>query len=359
MNILDTNNLKQYLLLALILILALTLGWQLYPFFPGLLGAVTLYILLRQYYFRLTVIYNWKKWVTALVFILGAMLVFMLPLVALMQVLMPRITGFLGDPAQASNMLTAFLTRLHSFAPQLNITEVQISNFAQRLTGVLPTVLGATANMLTNMVLSFFLLYFMLVDGRKMERTIQKYTPLRNDNIDNIWDATRNMVVSNAIGIPLLAACQAVVAIFGYYIFGVESYILWGVLTGIFSVVPIVGTALVWVPLCLYLLAVGKTGSGLGLIAYSVLITGTVDNLLRFTILRKLGDVHPVITALGIIVGIPLFGFMGFIFGPLLLSYLLLLIKIYRVEFSPADTHLAAVENPSPLTTTTDPPPQT
>jgi predicted PurR-regulated permease PerM len=99
--------------------------------------------------------------------------------------------------------------------------------------------------------------------------------------------------------------------------------------------VPIIGTAVVWVPLCIYLYAIGNSAQATGLLLYSIVITGSVDNILRFTILKKLGDVHPIITALGIIVGIPLFGFMGFIFGPLLISYLLLLVKIYRVEFSP------------------------
>ena len=73
---------------------------------------------------------------------------------------------------------------------------------------------------------------------------------------------------------------------------------------------------------------------GIGLFLFSVLITGSIDNVLRFTLLKKIGDVHPLITVLGVIVGLPLFGFMGLIFGPLMISYLLLLIKIYRVEFS-------------------------
>ena len=78
----------------------------------------------------------------------------------------------------------------------------------------------------------------------------------------------------------------------------------------------------------------GKSGAATGLLLYSALITVNIDNILRFTLLRKLGDVHPVITVLGIIIGVPLFGFMGLIFGPLLLSYFLLLIRIYQVEFS-------------------------
>lgn len=337
MNILNSDNIKQYLLIALIVALGIALGKQLYAFFPGMLGAVTLYILMRQYYFKLTVVKSWKKWATALLFILVAIIVFVLPVVGMIQVLLPRIAHFFNDTSQLNSILNILTSKLRSISPMLNISQEQISGFTERMTGAVPTVLGATANMLTNALLAFFILYFMLIDGRKMELSIQKYIPLKEKNVDDIWKATRIMVVSNAIGIPVLAACQALVAMLGYYFFGIESFMLWGILTGVFSLVPIVGTAVVWVPLCLYLFASGMSAEGFGLTLYSLIVTGSVDNILRFTLLKKLGDVHPIITALGIIAGVPMFGFMGFIFGPLLLSYLLLLIKIYRVEFSPRE----------------------
>jgi predicted PurR-regulated permease PerM len=116
-------------------------------------------------------------------------------------------------------------------------------------------------------------------------------------------------------------------------IFKVEGALLWGVLTGIFSMLPVVGTAIIYLPMVAYLYATGNGGPATGLLFYSVLVISNVDNVMRFTLLRKLGDVHPVITVLGVMVGVPLFGFMGLIFGPLLISYMLLLIRIYRVEF--------------------------
>jgi predicted PurR-regulated permease PerM len=334
MRVLNTDNLKQYLLIGAIIIFGYTLGRELYEFFPGLLGAITLYILMREQFFYLTVVKNWKKWATAILFIVGAMVVFVFPIVALLQVLLPKFTDFLNDTSQLNTILDTLTKKMQSISPRFSINEEQIRTMVQRATSSVPTVLSATLTMLTNAILAFFILYFMLVDGRKMEYTIQKYMPLKDTNIDDIWQATRTMVISNAIGIPVLGACQAIVAVAGYYIFGIESYVLWGIVTGVFSLVPVIGTAVVWAPLCIYLFAIGHNPQGVGLLLYSLIITGSVDNILRFTILKKLGDVHPIITALGIIVGVPLFGFMGFIFGPLLISYFLLLIKIYRVEFS-------------------------
>lgn len=336
MSVVSSDKLKQYLLIGVIIALAITSGKLLFSFFPGLLGAVTMYILMRKYYFHLTVIKNWKKWIVAALFITGGLVVVTLPFYFLIRVLIPKFTENISN-GQLTNIIETLTQRLKNISPLLSIDQEQVLTLLQNLTSSAPLVLGATFNMLTNTVLSFFLLYFMLTDGRKMEQTLHKYIPLQDNNIDDIWLATHLMVKANAIGIPLLAVAQAIIAALGYKIFGINSYILWGVLTGVCSVVPIVGTAVIWVPLCIYLIASGNLGYGIGLAIYSLLITGTVDNILRFTILKRLGDVHPVITALGIIIGIPLFGFMGFIFGPLLISLMLLLIKIYRIEFSSND----------------------
>src|SRR5689334_22200170 len=105
MNILNSDNLKQYLLIGLIITLTITVGSQLYSFFPGLLGAITLYILMREYFFKLTVIKNWKKWATALLFILVAIIAFVLPLILMVQVLLPKFTTFIKD-GQLSSILT-------------------------------------------------------------------------------------------------------------------------------------------------------------------------------------------------------------------------------------------------------------
>ncbi len=338
---LSAESLKQYLLLAVIVLLIIVLGWQVLVFMPGVLGAITMYILMRERFFRLTVIKDWKKWVTASLFIAVAVVVFVLPIALCAQLMVPKFYAIIHDPARLDVLLDQLSGKLQNIAPRLKIDDEQVKAWGQNAAASVPGLLSETASALTNLVLAFFLLYFMLVDGRKMERKIQRFLPLREENIDDVWDATRVMVISNAIGIPVLALGQAVVAGISYWIFGVEAPLIWAIVTGIFSVLPVLGSAIVWLPLSLYLMVSNHLAEGIGLLVYSVVITASIDNVLRFTILKKLGDVHPVITVFGIMVGVPLFGFMGLIFGPLLISYLLLLIKIYRVEFSARNTRPA------------------
>jgi len=89
----------------------------------------------------------------------------------------------------------------------------------------------------------------------------------------------------------------------------------------------------IWFPLVVLMYARGDNLQGMGLLLYSAIVTGNVDYLSRITLMRKIGKMHPVLTILGVIFGLGLFGFMGFIFGPLLFSYFILLIKIYTIEF--------------------------
>lgn len=334
MELLNRENLKQIGLISLIVILGLNILGEFSAFIPGALGAATLYILLRHFYLYLILKKKWKPWVAATTFIIGSMVVFVLPVFFLIQALAPKLNALLGQTSHIQEMLTTLSANMANAGIPIKLNTEQVGKLLEKISSTAPAALGATANMLTNTVLAFFFLYFMLVQGKEMEYAIKRFLPLKETNVDDIWKSTRTMVNANAIGIPVLAICQGIVAIIGYWIFGVESYIFWGMLTGVFSVVPLVGCALVWAPICIYMGATGQTAAALGLGIYSFVITGGIDNVLRFTILKKLGDVHPVITTIGIIIGVPMFGFMGFIFGPLLVSYLLLLIKIYRVEFS-------------------------
>jgi predicted PurR-regulated permease PerM len=99
------------------------------------------------------------------------------------------------------------------------------------------------------------------------------------------------------------------------------------------SMIPVIGTTIVWLGLCIFLFASGDTGYAIGLLIYGVAIVANVDNVFRMIWQRKMADVHPLITVLGVFVGISLFGFVGIIFGPLLISLFILLLKIYRDEF--------------------------
>lgn len=327
------NRLRQIILLLVIVLLAILLLNQLFVFLPGFLGAITLYILLRNSFNYLTIRKRWRKTGTAVLFILGSLVIIALPLYFSIRLISSELSILLNNSAELVTDARLVGQKIYEFTGVQLMTDENILTFQKQAATIIPSLLNSSASILSNFAVMFFLLYFMLVNGREIEKFLDRFIPLKEENIDMLSLETRNMIRANAIGIPVLAIIQGVVATIGYWIFGVKDFALWGFLTGVFSMVPIVGSALIWAPLCIYLFAIDKTGKAIGLLLYAALLISNIDYVVRLTLLRKFMDVHPVITVFGVIVGLGLFGFWGVIFGPLLISYFVILIRIYMNEF--------------------------
>jgi predicted PurR-regulated permease PerM len=327
------NRIRQVLLLIVIIGLALLLFKELYAFFPGFLGAITWYILCRNLYSFLTEKKGWNRALTATLFMLGFLICAGLPIYLAIRLMTTKLNSLFSDTQEVMQVLRTFSHQVKGWTGSEILTDENISKLQKAVTGFIPTLLNSTASILANLIMLLFLSFFMFTNSREMEKGLTGFIPLRDDNIGILAAETRSLVRANAIGIPLISLIQGGAALLGYMLFGVKDYVLWGFLTGLFAFFPVVGTMAVWVPVTVYLFSSGHTGQAIGLGIYSLVVTGNIDTVARITLLKGLGDVHPLITVLGVIVGLKLFGFWGFIFGPLLVSYFLLLYKIYSTEF--------------------------
>lgn len=334
MNVIPNNVIRQLLLLSFILVLGVLLFFQLKTFLPSFLGAYTLYVILRKYMFVLESKYKWGKGLSAAILMLLSFLIILLPIIVLVNMMSTKVAFAV---AHSREVLTAIEGLIHKYEKQYGIhilTAQNIDKISAMATETMPKILGATFDTLLTVIVMYFILYFMLVEGRKMEAHFYNKTPLKDENLLLLRRDLNGMVYSNAIGIPLIALLQGIVGFIGYVIIGVDEALFWFVVTCITAMLPMVGAALAYVPLALLLFASGHSGKGLFVLVYGFGVIGTVDNIFRFWLQKKLGDVHPMITAFGVIVGVNLFGFIGLIFGPILISLFLLLIKIYITEFS-------------------------
>lgn len=212
-------------------------------------------------------------------------------------------------------------------------SDENINKLGSTIAQILPKILGATFNTLTTIFFMYFILYFMLVNGRYMENVLYEYIPLKDENVGKIRKEVNMMVFSNAIGIPVVAFAQGLVGLAGYLVIGVKEPFFWFGVTCIAGMLPVIGAALAYIPLIIIFFANDQTWQGFAMTIYGFGVIGTVDNVLRFSLLKKMGNVHPLTTVFGVIVGLDLFGFIGLIFGPLLISLFMLLLKIYSSEF--------------------------
>jgi predicted PurR-regulated permease PerM len=328
------NRLRQVILLAIIVLIAILLIKHFYIFLPGVLGAITLYILSREFYFKLVDKRKWRPGWTAFLYIIFYTVIIAFPVYLAINLVSPKLIALFNDPVEIMVAVKTFSNKIQDATGFELFSNENIKSVSQKIANSVPKILSVTANLITNLLIMFFVLYYMLIHGKNTESFLNGLIPLRKKNLSMLGTETKVMIKANAIGIPLLAIIQGIVGLVGYWIFGVREFALWGFITGVCSIIPVVGTALVWLPLTGYLFSIGNTWQAVGLGIYSIVVLSNIDYIARITVLKKIGDVHPLITILGVIVGLSMFGFLGLIFGPLLISYFILLIKIYRNEFN-------------------------
>jgi predicted PurR-regulated permease PerM len=333
-NAIFNDRLRQVLLLALIIFILFILIGNLYFLLPGILGGITLYILGRNLYFRLVFKRKWSKGWTALLFILVFLIIVAIPIYISVELVSPKINSLIKNQDKVMAALHTFSERVFKLTGFKLLEDENVKNISDKISSMVPRLINSTANILTNLIMMFFLLYYMLVNGRQVERYLQRIIPLERANVDKLASETKTLIRANALGIPIICLIQGIAATIGYWIFGVEDWQLWGFVTGVFAYFPLIGTMIVWVPLVVYQFSMGDNLMATGLTIYSIIVTGNVDYITRLSLMKKMGNVHPLITVLGVIVGLGLFGFVGLIFGPLLVSYFLVLVKIYMNEFT-------------------------
>jgi len=332
-NILDQNILRQVLFIVLIIGLGLLLLYELSFFIPAVLGSLTLYILMRHRMHYLTEVRKWGKVRAAWLLMVLSFLVILLPFGILANLLTRKIVFAVEHSTQILDSLKKFLEEMKvrfGFAIADSTTIDQIGPFIRR---IIPQILSITVNTISIIGVLYFVLYFMLIYSRTLEDKLYEYIPLKDSNVDLIAKDIDTTVRASAIGIPLIALIQGVVGLIGYLIIGVPDPFLWFAITCITAMLPVVGAALAYVPIAVIFFAQGKSLQGLIMLIYGFGVIGLVDNLFRFILNKKLGNIHPLITVFGVIAGISMFGFIGLIFGPMLLSLFIVLLKVYSNEF--------------------------
>ncbi len=343
---LDNDKLKQSIFLLSLFILGGFLFYLLSGFISAFLGAVVFYVLLRQPYFFLTrrAKRKWNNTLAVATLMLASFLVLVLPVMLVTLMLSGKVSYLINHYDEILHYLQNWANVAGGYLGVNIISQDTIGKLTSFAAQAVPGFLSATVSAVADVFVLYFLLFFMLINAEALENFVRQNLPFHHANNNLLLTELKTQTVSNAIGIPVLAILQAVTAFAGYLLLGVDEALFWAVLTGLMSVLPVVGTTIIWVPLSFFVYAGGGHWQGIVLFAFGAAVITNVDNVFRFVLQKRLGDTHPLITFFGVIIGLPLFGFIGIIFGPLLISYFILLLKIYRNEY--AEKQLIVQETP-------------
>lgn len=327
--------------LLIIALLGLFITWSLIGFLTSFLSATILYVLTRPLLKYLTIQKRWNKTLSIVIILLLTFLTILLPFWSLYGLLANKINYAI---VHSNEMLTG-LKELDAFILSKTGFSVfgqdMLYKFQEMASNIIPQILGATADALATIGMMYFILYYLLQNFGDLENTLIEFLPFNLPHSKQFSSELEMAVFSNVLGAPVLATLQGLTAGVLFWICDVDQPWFWGTIAGFMSFIPLVGTAMVWIPLGIYQYVNSLHWQGIAILVCGGLIITNIDNVFRFALQKKFANVHPIITVLGVIIGLNWFGIPGVVFGPLLISYFVLMVKMYRQEYLPA------VENPS------------
>ncbi len=236
-------------------------------------------------------------------------------------------TGTLVDGAYR---VEAFIQR---FIPSFQLDPIDLNAQAQRVASGLVGLAGVAFVGASRLVVGFLLLllffFFLIRDGGRLKHRIMELSPMADSQDEAIIARIGRAIAATVRGKILLGVIQGLVAGLGMALFGVPNPALWGAVTMLASFIPSIGTGLVLIPAAIYLFATGHPGAAVGMAIWAVAVVGLLDNVLGPKLMASGTRIHPLVMMLAVLGGIGLFGAMGILLGPIIVSLLYALLDIY------------------------------
>jgi len=205
-----------------------------------------------------------------------------------------------------------------------------VGNIASTTLNSLAKLLIDLPNVLLNLAVIIFVFFFTLRDHDKFKEFFSGLSPIKKEKEKILIEQFRDITSSIIFGYIIIGIIQGIATGLGLLVFGVPQALLLTFFAIFASMLPMIGPWLVWIPVVIYLLVVDRTGAAIGFAIYSALFVSSLDNILRPYIVSRKTGVSPVIVLVGMIGGLFVFGILGIILGPLILSYLIIFLKAYK-----------------------------
>ena len=257
-------------------------------------------------------------------------------------------------PSSLCNGILFVDNSIRTLLPQELMTQVGERILAGTLGIAIAFVLNLPA-MLFNIAIAFFITFFLIRDWEKLKQKVNEFVPFKTTDMDKILHRINTTTHSILFASILVAFIQAILGMIAFFVVGFPSPILLGAIMGFFALIPLLGTAIVWVPASLYLVGKGILFDnqlfiyqGIGLFIFGALVISLLDNFLRPKLAGDAAKIHPVVIIAGVIGGTKLFGFIGIFVGPVILSLLITFVSLAIEKYHVGNTQTSLKEKPLP-----------
>jgi len=332
----NTRDLQIYFFLALLIGILTLVFFIFLPYLSVFVLAATFALVFQPLHQKILRLMRQNEGLAAFLSTVIVMTVILVPLFLFSFQLIQEARGLYTDLTTGKNTVlpkevaTLIKDRLQKFIPGISFNLDQyLRQLLESLVQNFGSVFSTFSKFFINFVLSLFALYYFFKDGDRFKNSMISLSPLTDEHNRMILKKLQVTVSSVINGTLIVALIQGALAGLGFFIFGLPNPVLWGFMTVIAALLPVIGTALVTMPAGFYLLLTGQVLQGIGVIAWGIAIVGTIDNILRPKLIQRKINIHPFFILLSVIGGIAFFGPIGFLIGPLVLSLLFALLDIY------------------------------
>jgi predicted PurR-regulated permease PerM len=325
----------------LVTLLGVAILIALVPFATGLLGIVVLYVICAPVHRRLA--RRIPERASAVIVLTAALVLVLLPLAVMVSVIV-------AEAPDAIAVLQANADRLST----LRVGGMDVGTQLAEAGGTAAAWVaqqavafgGGAARSLLSLVIAFFGLYYLLLYPGVVWNSVREYVPFSDQNADSLRARFFSVTQATLVGTLLTALVQGTMVGVAFWVLGLPAPAFWGVITGMVSVLPMLGSALVWAPGMVVLGMDGRWGAmlALGIVGF---LAGSVDNVVRMIVFKKVSNIHPLATLVGAFAGLKLFGLLGVLLGPLAIAYFFELLKMYRDEYLGAASATAVSPQPA------------
>ena len=335
--------------LLLLVTVTLAFGWVLYPFYGAVLWAVVVAVLFAPVHRRLLQSTQGRPSLSAALTVLIIIAIVLLPLAMIAASLAQEASSLFAKVQSGEYNFGGYLQRVLDALPawatglleRFNLTD--FSSLREKLgPGLMkggqilaPQALSigtTTFDFVIRLGIMLYLLFFLLRDGRALADRIKEAIPLRSDQKTALFTRFADVVRATVKGGILVAMAQGTLGGIAFWFLGIHAALLWAVLMAFLSLIPAIGSALVWAPVAIYFMATGAIWQGVGLILYGVIVIGLVDNLLRPFLVGKGSKLPDYIVLISTLGGIEVFGLNGFVIGPLIAAMFMVSWEIFSAS---------------------------
>ena len=332
MEINDTN-IKRASILSIVLILAILVFFLVKPILLSIIGGLVLAYVFFPVYKFLSKRTNSKNLSASITSVL-AILVIIIPLYFIIPIMIRQIFA-LFEAAQTIDiqifLQSIFPTAAESFIIQATLAiKNAINGISSTVINTLVSFLIEIPKIMFNLAIVAFVFFFTLRDFEKLAEFASILSPLNKVEEKKLVQQFKDITNSIVYGQVIVGFIQGIIAGIGFFVFGIPGALVLSILAVALSVIPLLGSFLVWIPAAIYLYTQGDIVATIFFLVYNIILVSNIDNVLKIYLVSKKANLSPVIVLIGMVGGLLIFGILGLLIGPLILAYFITFLNAYK-----------------------------